>query len=359
MKKMYFKYGIGKTADLCQTAYNYKEGGAKVVALNAEHDALIESHIVADGKKVLTLEPNATICKDLFSQGFSFKESNVDVILIDNAHLLTKNQAEQLFYLCKTFNITAIAYGNRVLQNGVTSDGAMRLMELSNIIEPVDGADSFAYKANLQFYYGAMNSSKTAKLLYKTLDLERQGLKVVTIKPAVDRSESMITSRIGLARKADIVLRNSDRLYGEGSYMVRDHVNFILVDEAQFLTVEQIEDLARINKEYNIPVRCYGLKSDFLTHHFPGSGKLLAISDELRKMRTICNCNERHGADFNARKYKNGGYITDGPQVAVDDGQEIVYVSLCDQCYIRDVEQIDVNDPIKVLKKLDSRGIIR
>lgn len=359
MKKMYFKYGIGKTADLCQTAYNYREGGAKVAVLNAENNALIESHVVINGQNVLTIEPNSKIATDLFSQGFYFKENNVDAILVDNAHFLTKNQAEQLFYLCKTFNIAVITYGNRVLKSGITSEGTMRLMELANIIEPVDGEDSFALKANLQFYYGAMNSSKTAKLLYKALDLERQGLKVITIKPAVDRTESMITSRIGLSRNADIILKENDRIYGEGSYMVRNHVNFVLVDEAQFLTAEQIDDLARINKEYNIPIRCYGLKSDFLTHHFPGSGKLLAIADELRKMRTICNCEERHGADFNARKYKNGGYITDGPQVAVDDGREIVYVSLCDQCYIRDVERIDINDPIKVLKRLDNRGIIR
>lgn len=359
MKKLYFKYGTGKTADLCQTAYNYREGGAKVVAMNADNNVLIASHIESDGKKLLTLEPNGIIDDNLFRQGFEFAREGIDVILVDNAHLLTENQVEQLFYLCKTFNITVIAYGNRKDALNQTSEGAMRLMELANTIEPVDGEASFAYRANLQFYYGAMNSSKTAKLLYKATDLEKQGLRVVTIKPTVDRSKTMIKSRIGLERKADIVLDAKDRLYGEGAYMVRDHVNFILVDEAQFLTTDQIDDLARINQEYNIPVRCYGLKSDFLTRHFSGSGRLLAVADELKKMRTICHCADRNGADFNARRYKDGEYIIDGPQVAVDDGKEIVYDSLCDCCYIRDVQGIDIASPKKVLRHLEQRRIVK
>lgn len=359
MKKVYFKYGNGKTADLCQTAYNYREGGAKVITMNAANNTEIASHIETDGKKLLTLEPNGIVDQNLFLQGFEFAKEGIDVILVDNAHLLTENQVEQLFYLCKTFNITVIAYGNRTNQTGNTTKGAMRLMELANIIEPVDGEASFAYRANLQFYYGAMNSSKTAKLLYKAVDLENQGLKVVTIKPTVDRSATMIKSRIGIERRADIVLDAQDRLYGEGAYMVRNHVNFILVDEAQFLTVDQINDLARINREYNIPVRCYGLKSDFLTKHFSGSGRLLAIADELKKMRTICHCADRHGADFNARRYKDGEYIIDGPQVAVDDGKEIVYDSLCDCCYITEVQGIDIDNPQKVLKHLMQRKIVK
>ena len=359
MKKLYFKYGTGKTADLCQTAYNYREGGAKIIVMNAANNDLIASHIENDGKKLLTLDPNGVVDNNLFIQGFNFAHEGVDAILVDNAHLLTANQVEQLFYLCKTFNLTVITYGNRIFKNGETTNGAMRLMELANIIEPVDGEVSFAYRANLQFYYGAMNSSKTAKLLYKAFDLERQGLRVVTIKPSVDRSKTMIKSRIGLERKADIVVDEADRLYGEGAYMLRNHVNFILVDEAQFLTINQIDDLARINREYNIPVRCYGLKSDFLTKHFSGSGRLLAIADELKKMRTICHCADRNGADFNARRYKDGEYIVDGPQVAVDDGKEIVYDSLCDYCYIRDVQGVDIKSPQKVLRYLEQKRIVK
>ena len=359
VKKLYFKYGKGKTADLCQTAYNYREGGAKVVVMNAFYDEEIESHITINGKKILTLKPNGLVNDNLFAQGFGFKEQGVDAVIVDNAHMLTENQVEQLFYLCKIFDITVIAYGNRANENNEAYKASMRLMELANEIEPVDGFPSFAYRSNLQFYYGAMNSSKTAKLLYKAFDLERQGLKVITIKPSIDRSVDLIKSRIGLERKADIVLNSEDRLYGEGAYMLRDHVNYILVDEAQFLSRIQIDDLKKINHDFNIPVGCYGLKSDFLTHHFAGSGRLLVVADELKKMPTVCNCKDRTGASFNARKYIGGGYIAEGPQVAVDDGKQIEYVSLCDKCYLEHVLNVPVNEPVKVLKYLISKNIIR
>ena len=359
MKKMYFKFGNGKTADLCQTAYNYREGGAKIAIINADHNEEIFSHVTNDGKRILTLEPNFPSTDCLFWQGFSFKKDGIAAILIDNAHFLSENQVDQLFYLCKTFGLTIIAYGDRLNKTtGESSKGSMRLMELADIIEPVDGEDSFAYRANLQFYYGAMNASKTAKLLYKAFELEQNGLKVVTIKPSIDRSATMISSRIGLSRKADIVVNPNDRLYGYGEYFAKEHVNFILVDEAQFLTVTQINDLERINHDFNIPIRCYGLKTDFLTKHFDGSGRLLAIAD-LKKLRTICHCIERNGAEFNARKYKDGEYITEGSQVAVDDGKEIAYDSLCDRCYIKDVQGIDIDDPKKVLKKLIDKNIVK
>jgi len=358
MKKLYFKFGNGKTADLCQTAYNYREGGANVAIMNADNNQTISSHVEIYGKKILTLEPNCQINNSIFCQGVVFKELGVDAILVDNAHLLSENQVEQLFYLGKTYNITIIAYGNRTNKLNEVYEGAMRLMELANTIEPVDGEDTFAYRSNLQFFYGAMNSSKTAKLLYKAFDLEKNGLKVITIKPSIDRSATKITSRIGLERVADIVINPTDRIYGHGEYFMKNHVNYILVDEAQFLTAVQINDLEKINHDFNIPIRCYGLKSDFLTRHFEGSGRLLGIAD-LKKMRTICHCLERAGAEFNARKYKNGEYITDGPQVAVDNGKEIVYDSLCDRCYIKDVQGIDIDEPEKVLKKLIDRGIVK
>ena len=356
MKKLYFRYGNGKTADLCQTAYNYREGGANIVVMNADHNGQIVSGVNIGGRNILTLEPNATT-RNIFEQGFRFKGEGVDAVLVDNAHLLTSKQAEQLFYLCKTFGITVIAYGNRENDLGLAPVASMRLMELADTIEPVDGEDTFAYRSKLQFFYGAMNASKTAKLLYKAFDLEKQGLRVITVKPSIDRSATMISSRIGLSRKADIVVGPSDRLYGYGEYLIRDRVNYILVDEAQFLSGVQIDDLARINHDFNIPIRCYGLKTDFLTHHFEGSGRLLTIAD-LKKLRTICHCAERNGAEFNARRYKNGEYITEGSQVAVDDGKEIAYDSLCERCYIRDVQGIDIDNPDKVLQKLRARKIV-
>ena len=358
MKKLYFKFGNGKTADLCQTAHNYCEGGAKIVVMNADGNQVISSNVEFNGNKILTIEPNAPINESIFGQGFAFKSQGVDAILIDNAHMMSENQAEQLFYLCKAFGITVITYGNRLNKFGETPKASMRLMELANIIEPVDGEDSFAYRANLQFYYGAMNSSKTSKLLYKAYDLEKRGFKVATVKPSIDRSATMIYTRIGLERKADIVVNPKDRLYGYGEYLAKDHVNCILVDEAQFFTSTQIDDLARINQDFNIPIRCYGLKTDFLTRHFEGSGRLLAIAD-LKKLRAICHCAAREGAEFNARKYKDGEYITEGSQVAIDDGKEIAYDSLCDRCYITDVQGFDIDKPEKVLKKLMDKGVVK
>ncbi len=354
MKKLYFRFGNGKTADLCQTAYNYREGGAKVAIFNAYNNQPIVSKVKIDGKSILTVEPNAQV-KNIFEQGFAFKSSNVDAVLVDNAHMLRKSQVEELFYLAKTFDITVITYGNRLNENGEVPTASMRLMELSNTIEPVDGED--LKNPSIEFYYGAMNASKTAKLLYKAFELSKSGFKVEIIKPAADRSETMITSRIGLSRKADIVVNNSDSLYDYSVQLKKDHVDYILVDEAQFLTTSQIDDLDRMNRELNIPIRCYGLKTDFLTNHFEGSGRLLAIAS-LKKLRTICHCVERNGAEFNARRYKDGEYITEGSQVAIDDGKEIAYDSLCERCYLRDVQGIDIDKPEKVLKKLIDRKIV-
>lgn len=352
MKKMYFRYGNGKSADLCENAYNYREGGANIVILNAKNNDKINSKALRNGEFLLSVDPTDSLSDCLFECGLKYKKNGVDAILVDNAHMLSINQVEELYYISKILDITVITYGIRLDIDNKTPAASMRLMELANNLEKVDG--EVEHKSNLVFYYGTMNSSKTAKLLYKAFDLESQGFKVATIKPALDRNQNLITSRIGLQRRASIVLENNTCLL---NYDFSD-VQYILVDEAQFLTINQINELKFINEKYNIPVLCYGLKSDFLTKAFPGSSRLLAIA-ELKKMRTICKCKEKVGASFNARKYKNGDYITDGPQVAIDNGEEIVYESLCDYCYIRDVQKIDLNNPQKVLEKLMAKRHVK
>ncbi len=352
MKKMYFRYGNGKSADLCQTAYNYREGGAEIVILNADGDKKITSKVTQNDESILSVDPTDAANEYLFEQGFRFKAKNVSAILVDNAHMLSVNQVEQLYYLSKTFDITVIAYGNRTDEKGNIPEASLRLMELANYIEKVDG--EIEHKIPLVFYYGTMNSSKTAKLLYKAFDLEKQGLKVVTVKPSVDRDARMIKSRIGLEREASIVLTRDSNL------LTHDFrgVQYVLVDEAQFLTTDQIDSLKLINEHMQIPVLCYGLKSDFLTKAFVGSKRLLAIA-ELKKMRTICKCADKVGASFNARRYKDGDYIVNGPQVVVDNSDKVVYESLCDGCYIRDVQGIDLRDPEKVLKNLIQKNIVK
>ena len=126
-----------------------------------------------------------------------------------------------------------------------------------------------------------MNCSKTAQLLTKNQSLLDDGFRTCIIKPKLDRDEWYISSRIGLRKKADIVLDSLDSIYGQGEYLYGDRINQILVDEAQFLTTNQINQLRRIVNDYNIPVACYGLKSDFLSNLFPGSQRLLEISDNI------------------------------------------------------------------------------
>ena len=355
MEKLYFRYGNGKTADLCQTAYNYREAGAKVIVMNADNNKEIVSRVKPGGKSVLTLEPNAKT-DHIFEQGSRFSGEGVAAILVDNAHLLTVKQVEQLFYLCKTYDITVFAYGNRKNELDLLPSASKRFMELADKIESLGDENVRTNHARFQFFYGAMNACKTSQLLYRAYDLEKKGLHVRTIKPSIDRSVTEISSRIGLSRKADVVLGAKDRLYGDGEYFAREHVNHILVDEAQFLTTDQINDLARINHDFNIAVSCYGLRTDFLTHSFDGSARLLTLA-ELYKIRTICNC-AKHGAEFNARRHRDGEYITSGDQIAVDDGGDIVYESLCEGCYIEKVQGIDLKNPDKVLRKLLEMKIV-
>lgn len=355
MENLYFRYGNGKTADLCQTAYNYREAGAKVIVMNADNNKEIASRVKPNGKSILTLEPNAKT-DHIFEQGSRFSSEGVAAILVDNAHMLTVKQVEQLFYLCKTYDITVFAYGNRINELGRAPSASMRFMELADVIESLGDENDLTNHARFQFYYGAMNACKTSQLLYRANYLHEQGLNVRTIKPSTDRSVTEISSRIGLARKADVVLGKEDRLYGDGEYFVREHVNHIFVDEAQFLTGTQIDDLSRINRDFNIPVSCYGLRTDFLTRSFEGSARLLTLA-ELHKIKTICSC-AKHGAEFNARKHKNGEYITSGDQIAVDDGGDIVYESLCEGCYIEKVQGIDLKNPDKVLRKLLEMKIV-
>src|SRR5574344_622341 len=324
MAKMYYRYGIGKTADLCQTAYNFEEKNMNILVMNPLNKE-VEAKVCVDGKPLLKRDINYTILMDIYNMNYK----NIRCILVDNAHLLSRDHVEELFYVSNLLDITVIAYGDRV-------DNALRFMELANIIEPVDGIPVIGPK--LEFYFGAMNSCKTAKLLYKLYTLENAGLKVCLIKPKLDRDINKVSSRIGLEREADIVLDSKDHIYGEGYYMSKDHINYILVDEAQFLTVKQIDELTRINKEYGIPIRCYGLKTDFMTNHFSGSGRLLEISDELVKLKTVCDCGE--GAEFNART-SSGEYIRSGEQISIDNNDNIKYNSLCPKCYIKKVMGID------------------
>ena len=350
MANLEFRYGSGKSADLCETAYNYNEKDKEVIVINGDNNKDIVSKYSLNGESLLRRNVDIELSSgSLFDQVYlESMKRKISCVLVDNCQFLSEKDAEDLFFIANLLDIRVIAYGNRMLAGNIYSVGSMRLMELSNIIKEIDQEYfkiSRTKGARLEFHYGAMNSSKTAKLLFKTRELEKAGLNVILMKPSQDRDAVMISSRIGMKEKADIVVSDSTKLYCEGEYFVREHVNYVLVDEAQFFTVDQIEQLRRIVDDYNIPIRCYGLKIDFLSRHFTGSGRLLEISDGLEQLDTQCECDK--DAIFNARINSNGEYQKAGEVISIDNGSN--YVSLCPDCYIKNV--MSDNIP-KVLKKV-------
>lgn len=192
--------------------------------------------------------------------------------------------------------------------------------------------------AKLYFRYGAMNSGKTALLLQAAYNYEERGMKTFIIKPIVDsKGEDFIVSRIGLKRKVDYLVKNTDDLY---KYFknIDFNISCIFVDEAQFLTLIQVDQLMHVVVDLEIPVICYGLRTDFKTNGFPGSTRLLEIAHTIEEMKTICSCGKK--AMFNARRV-NGKFSFAGGQVAIDGKDEVTYQSLCPKCYYHKLEQYE------------------
>ena len=185
--------------------------------------------------------------------------------------------------------------------------------------------------SNLKFYYSAMGGGKTTSLLQLKYNYEQKGMNVVLIKPATDtKAGDEVSSRIGLHSSVDIVLEKNAAIM-ENMQPLRPWA--ILVDEAQFLTPAQVDELYEITKMYDIPVVCYGLRCDFQMKGFPGSTRLLEIADEIEELKTICSCGEK--ATQNLRK-ENGEPVFAGEQVLIDGStKEITYEGVCGKCYIR------------------------
>ncbi|MBE6139692.1 MAG: thymidine kinase [Firmicutes bacterium] len=189
--------------------------------------------------------------------------------------------------------------------------------------------------SKIYFRYGAMNCGKTTALLQVAHNYEEKGMKILLIKPAVDKKgDKNIVSRLGIERKVDILLDSNEKLK---HVLKLDNINCILVDEVQFMTKEQIKELWIIAKMKDIPVICYGLKTNFKGKLFEGSKALLEVADELEELITICKCGKR--AKFNAR-LENGKYVSVGEEVAID-GIDAKYEPLCGKCYIENVLGID------------------
>ena len=192
--------------------------------------------------------------------------------------------------------------------------------------------------AKLYFKYGAMGSSKTAQALITKFNYEERGMRVWLIKPALDNRDgaNTIRSRIGLEAEAYAVSREAD-LYAQFREHQAYHV--IIADECQFFSAEQVDQLRRIVDDFGIPVLCFGLRTDFLTHLFEGSRRLFEVADSISEIKTICSCGKK--AIVNARIDKDGCVVTEGGQVLL--GGNDSYVAMCHACWkqaIRSKEKI-------------------
>jgi thymidine kinase len=185
-----------------------------------------------------------------------------------------------------------------------------------------------------------MNSGKSTALLQAAHNYEERGQAVLLAKPAIDtKGDTAILSRLGVDRHVDFLVTPELNLrteFQKRSTLQREatgkRVACLLLDEAQFLTRDQVDQALEIAVLDDVPVLAFGIRTDFLTNGFPGSLRLLEIAHSLEELKTICRCGKK--AMFNGRKV-NGEFVFDGAQVAID-GEQVTYESLCPSCYFRE-----------------------
>ena len=190
--------------------------------------------------------------------------------------------------------------------------------------------------AKLYFKYGAMGSSKTAQALITKYNYEENDLSVWLIKPSADTrdGQQILRSRIGLEAMVEVIPPDMN-IYDRFRETKRGSCDVIIVDECQFLTEEQIDQLRTIVNDENIPVMCFGLRTDFQTRLFPGSRRLMEVADSILEIKTICDCGAK--ATVNARIDGSGHIITEGAQVVL--GGNDSYIAMCHKCYIRGIRE--------------------
>lgn len=178
-----------------------------------------------------------------------------------------------------------------------------------------------------------MNSGKSDTLIKTAYNYTERGLRIITIKPSVDtKGDRQIIARGGAKRAVDILATPDADLRSAVSGLISEGaaIACVLVDEAQFLTPAQIDQLLEIAKIDNISVIAYGLRADFRRELFPGAKRLFEVADAIEKLPTMCRCGSQ--AEFNCRKLGDT-YVFEGDQVAIDGEQEVSYDSLCANCY--------------------------
>ncbi len=187
--------------------------------------------------------------------------------------------------------------------------------------------------AKLYFKYGVMGSSKSAQALITKFNYEERGMSVWLIKPSVDTRDGadIIRSRIGLACQAEVITPETSLTERYHQLGKRD---VIIADEAQFFTPEQIDELRYLVDEEDLPVLCFGLRTDFLTHFFPGAQRLMELADSLTEIKTVCECGRK--ATVNARIDGEGRIVTTGGQVML--GGNDSYLAMCHQCWKRKIK---------------------
>lgn len=193
--------------------------------------------------------------------------------------------------------------------------------------------------SKLYFRFSPMNSGKSTALIQIAYNYEERGQKVLVVKPSLDTKSSQVLSRLGAARTVDINASPEVDLHAE-ILAYPEEIDCILVDEVQFCTPKQIEQLFRVAVIEDIPVIGYGLRTDFQTRFFPGSLRMMELAHSIEELKTICRCGVK--ALFNGRKI-NGVFVREGAQVAIDG--EVEYESLCGICYLTKVG--DVNSEVE------------
>lgn len=188
--------------------------------------------------------------------------------------------------------------------------------------------------AKLYFKYGAMGSSKSAQALITKFNYEELGMSVWLIKPSTDTRDGadIIRSRIGLESRAQVITPEQDLTE---AYRQAGKHDVIIADEAQFFTPEQIEQLRELVDDEDLPVLCFGLRTDFLTRFFPGAQRLMELADSLTEIKTVCACGRK--ATVNARLDGQGHVVTEGNQVLL--GGNDSYVAMCHKCWKQKIRE--------------------
>ena len=181
--------------------------------------------------------------------------------------------------------------------------------------------------AKLYFQYSTMNAGKSTLLLQESHNYHERGMKTYLITAGFDKrvGDGKIGSRIGIASDADTFDHKENMFQKIESRLRKGPCSCVFIDEAQFLSEEQVWELARVVDDLKVPVMCYGLRVDFQGKLFPGSAALLALADEMREIRTICHCGKK--ATMVIRQDENGDAIKDGAQIQI--GGNETYISLC------------------------------